>query len=155
MRLTFAAMTALVCACSSTTSSPPAPSLASAFVGSWARSGTLTVTCPTGAPIITTLGNDLVITLGSTTGTIVATTPDGCMDSFTVSGTVATEGGGQTCTTMNDAGVTEDFMQTTHTLTLSADEQSLTEAAAGTVVRTVAGKAATCMETSTGTFTKQ
>jgi hypothetical protein len=123
-----------------------------AFVGTWARSGTETLTCPTGNPTTSTLNGDLVITLGTTAGTIVGTVPDGCMTIFTVSGNVATATAGQTCNTTTDAGVAETVTVNSRTLTLSADGKSLDVTGNETVDKTAAGT--TCTRTGSGTYTK-
>jgi hypothetical protein len=125
---------------------------AAAFVGTWARSGTETLTCSTGTPTTATIKGNLAITLGTTSSTIVGTAPDGCMTIFTVSGNVATATAGQTCNTTTDAGVAETITVNSRTLTLSADGKSLDVAGNETVDKTAAGT--TCTRMGSGTYTK-
>jgi hypothetical protein len=125
---------------------------AAAFVGTWARSGTDTLTCPTGAPTTSTIKGDLVITLGTADGTITGTTPDGCATTYTVSGNVATAASGQTCSTTTDAGVAETVTVNSRTLMLSADGTSMDVMGNETVDKTASG--VTCTRTGSGTYTK-
>jgi hypothetical protein len=125
---------------------------AAAFVGTWSRSGTETLTCPTGTPTTSMIKGDLVITLGATDGTIIGTTADGCMTTFTVSGNVATASPGQTCNTTTDAGVAETITVNSRTLTLSADGNSVDVMGNESVDKTASG--VTCTRTGSGTYTK-
>jgi hypothetical protein len=122
-----------------------------AFVGTWSRSGTQTLTCPTGTTMVTLKGN-LVIALGSSSDTIVVTQPDGCMTTFTVSGNTATAMAGQSCTTTTDAGVTTDATVTTHTLTLSADGSTIMSQSTDAVDKTATSTM--CTRMSSATLTK-
>jgi hypothetical protein len=125
---------------------------AAAFVGTWARSGTQMLTCPTGTPTTTTIKGDLLITLGTTAGTVVGNTADGCMTTFTVSGNVATATPGQTCNTTTDGGVAETITVNSRTLTLSADGSSVDVMGNESVDMTASG--VTCTRTGSGTYTK-
>lgn len=126
---------------------------AAAFVGTWTRSGTQTVTCP-GSPAMTTnLGGNLVIAAGSSSDTIVGTPPNGCMTTYTVSGNVASAMAGDTCSLTTEAGIAETITTHSHTLTLSADGQSLTTAENATIDKTAT--MTMCTAVASGTFTKQ
>lgn len=122
------------------------------FVGMWARSGTQTVTCPTGSPTMTTVGGNLNITLGTTSNTIVGTQPDGCAVTYTVSGDTATAAAGQTCNVTLDGGAHETITVTSHTLTLSADGTTLTSMSSSSIDKLATGT--TCTAMASGTFTK-
>jgi hypothetical protein len=124
-----------------------------AFVGTWLRGGTQTVTCPTGNPNTTTLAGDVIIALGSASGTIALTAPDGCVTSYAVTANVATAASGQTCNTTTEAGVAEAITTTSHTLTLAADGQTMVSDGTATIDKTEADTM--CTLTSSGTFTKQ
>jgi hypothetical protein len=126
---------------------------AGAFVGTWARSGTQTVTCPTGNPTTTMLKGALVIALGSASGSITATQPDGCVTNYTVTGNVATAAAGQSCNVTTEAGIAETITVTTHTLTLSADGTTLMSMGTETIDKTATMTMCTAM--SSGTYTKQ
>jgi hypothetical protein len=124
---------------------------ASAFVGTWARSGTQTTMCPGGTTTTAVTGN-LVITLGSGSGTIVAKQPDGCVTDYTVSGNVASAAAGQMCSTTTEAGVAETITVMSHTLTLSADGTTLDSTGSESLDKTATGTMCTIM--SSGTYTK-
>lgn len=125
---------------------------AAAFVGTWARSGSQTVTCPGGTTTNAITGN-LVIAAGTMAGTIAATQPDGCATTYSVSGNVASAAAGQTCNTTTEAGVAEVTTVVSHTLTLSADGSTLTS-----VGNEILDKTATmtmCTTMGMGTYTKE
>lgn len=122
------------------------------FVGTWARSGTQTVTCPTGMPTTTAFGGNLVITMGATSDTIVGTQPDGCVTTYTVSGDTATAAPGQVCMVTLDGGAKETVTETSHTLTLSADGTTITSMSTSTIDKLASGTM--CTATASGTFTK-
>jgi hypothetical protein len=124
-----------------------------AFVGTWLRSGTQTVTCPTGNPTTTNITGDLVIALGSASDSIVGTQPDGCMTNYSVTGNVATAMAGQSCNTTTEAGVAEVITVTTRTFTLAADGKSLASTGSDTIDKTATGTV--CTQTGSGTYTKQ
>lgn len=126
---------------------------ASAFVATWARSGSQTVTCPTGNPTTTNITGNLVITLGSSATGIVGTQPDGCATNYTVSGNVATAAAGQSCNVTATGGVAETVTVQTHTLTLSTDGNTLASSSTDTIVKTATNT--TCTGTASGTYTKQ
>jgi hypothetical protein len=123
------------------------------FVGTWARTGMQTVTCPTGSPTTTSITGKLVITLGTTSGTIVGTQPDGCAETYTVSGNVATASAGQTCDVMLDGGAKETVTVTSHTLTLSADGLTLMSMSSDTIDKLAT--ATMCTSMGLGTYAKQ
>lgn len=125
---------------------------AGAFVGVWARSGSRTVTCPTGSPNVNAITGDLVIALGSAVGSITATQPDGCVTNYTVAGNVATAAAGQTCNVTTEAGVAETITVVSHTLALSADGATLVSMASETIDKTAT--MTMCSATSSGTYTK-
>jgi hypothetical protein len=154
MRSILAASLVLLGCSTSTSGAPSGSSDADAFVGTWARSGMTTLTCPGGTPAVTAVTGNLVITLGSTSGTIVSTSPEGCMGFFTVSGNLATAMTFVPCTIAGDATFDGVLTGTSHTLTLSSSGESLTEAFTGTLVKGSGGTMETCNETATGTFTK-
>jgi hypothetical protein len=124
-----------------------------AFVGTWARSGTETITCPTGNPNQVAITGNLVIALGSASNTITGTTPDGCQTSYTVSGAVASATPNQTCNITTEAGVAEVLTVSSRTFNLSADGQTITAQGNGTLDKTATST--TCTITSSGTYTKQ
>jgi hypothetical protein len=121
------------------------------FVGTWARSGTQTVTC-NGTTMMTSFMGDLVITLGPSSGSITGATPDGCVTNYTVSGNVATATPGQTCNTTTSQGVAEVLTLESRTFTLSADGNTLTESGSETIDKVQVG--IMCSAASTGTYTK-
>ncbi len=126
-----------------------------AFVGTWSRSGTETLTCLTTHITEIPFSGDLVIALGTTAGTIVATQPDGCVENYTVSGNVATTTAGQSCQATTEAGVASVSTIVTHTLTVSADGSTLTEAGSDNVAITFPdGGTESCTAASTGSFPK-
>ncbi len=124
---------------------------AGAFVGTWARSGTQTVTCPSGSTT-NMISGDLVIALGPMSDTLVATQPDGCMTNYSVSSNIATAMPGQMCSITTEAGVAETITVTSHTLTLSSDGLSLVSMSTDTIVKTATGTM--CMGMASGTYTK-
>ena len=126
---------------------------ASAFVGTWTRSGTQTITCGTGNPTTTMISGNLVIALGSTSGTIIGTTPDGCGTNYTVSGSVATAMAGEACNTTTDAGVAETITVGMRTFTLSANGLSLMTTGTFTIDKTAT--MTMCSGMGSGTYTKQ
>jgi hypothetical protein len=144
-------------ACSTTSGgggvSGPAPQ---AFVGTWARAVTLSLTC-SGTTTQVQLGGNVTIAVNPGGTTIAATAPNGCVANYTIVGSVASEQPGETCTgSFGDAGATLAVTDSTHTLTLSADGKTLAESGNGTAVKTLAdGTTDQCTDTSTGTFTKQ
>jgi hypothetical protein len=125
---------------------------AAAFVGTWARSGSQTVTCPGGTTTNAITGN-LVITAGTTAATITATQPDGCATTYSVSGNVASASAGQTCNTTTEGGVAELTTVVSHTLTLSADGSTLTSVGNETLDKTATMTMCTTM--GMGTYTKE
>jgi hypothetical protein len=125
---------------------------AAAFVGTWARSGSQTVTCPGGVTTNAITG-DLVITEGTTAGTIVGTQPDGCVTTYSVSGNVASAAAGQSCNTTTEAGVAETSTVVSHTLTLSADGSTLTSVGDETLDKTAT--MTMCTTVGMGTYTKE
>jgi hypothetical protein len=135
----------------STADGGSAASGAAAFVGTWARAGTQTITCPTGSPRTNMLTGKLVIALGSAAGSIVGTQPNGCVTNYTVSGDVATAAAGQTCKVSADAG-SETVTVVTHTLTLSAGGLTLTSAGNETIDETAT--MTMCTSKSSGVYTK-
>jgi hypothetical protein len=155
MRSILVASFALLGCSTSTSGAPSGSSDADAFVGTWARSGMTTLTCPPeGTPAVTAVTGNLVITLGSASGTIVSTSPEGCMGFFTISGNLATAMTFVPCTIAGDATFDGVLTGTSHTLTLSSSGESLAEAFTGTLVKGSGGTMETCSETATGTFTK-
>jgi hypothetical protein len=132
--------------------STEAGSSASAFIGTWARSGTQTVTCGTAAPTTSTLTGDLTIAAGSNPASIVGTIPDGCVTTYTVAGMVATATPGEMCSITTEGGVAETTTVVSHTLTLSADGMTLTSVSNSTLDKTAT--MTMCTSASTGTFTK-
>jgi hypothetical protein len=122
------------------------------FIGTWARSGTQTVTCGTAAPTTSMLTGDLTITAGSNPASIVATAPDGCATSYTVVGMVATATPGESCNVTGEAGVAETVSVVMHTLTLSADGTTITSVGSSDIDKTAT--MTMCTATSMGTFTK-
>jgi hypothetical protein len=126
---------------------------AAAFVGTWARSGTQTITCPTGNPTTNNITGNLVIALGSASDTIVGTPPDGCQTNYSVSGNVATAAAGQSCNITTEAGIAETITVVTHTFTLSADGKTLDAEVTSTIDKTATNT--TCTAVSSGTYTKQ
>jgi hypothetical protein len=158
MRLLFASSTAAaLLACSggqstSGSSDDGGAGGAAAFVGTWARSGSQTVTCP-GGVTINAISGDLLITPGTTVGTIVGMQPDDCLTTYSVSGNVASAAIGQVCNTTTEAGVAETTTVVTHTLTLSADGSTLTSVGDGTLDKTATMTMCTTM--GMGTYTKE
>jgi hypothetical protein len=125
--------------------------VADGFVGTWTRTGNVSVICGDQAPTMTKLTGNLVIALGTGANAIVATTPDGCMTKYTITGSVASEDSGQTCMSTN--GKIEN---TQHTLTLSGDRKSLSETSQGTILEPDPdGGMMNCTLESMGTFSKQ
>jgi hypothetical protein len=123
-----------------------------AWVGTWARTGTETVTCGSAAPTMDTLGGDVVIALGTSSGTITLKQSNGCTFVFTVSGDVASVVAGQTCTEApNDAGVTNTITEGMHTLTLSADGTTITSVDSNTEQKS--NSQTVCTVTATATLT--
>ncbi len=151
-----AGMVALICACSSSGSAPSVTGV-QAFVGTWVRSGTIVITCP-GQPATTDLltGNlTIAVSPAGSTSLIAAMQPNGCVTDYTVSGNVATEVAGQSCSTTNDAGLQTVLTNRTHTLTLSADGHTITESGQGVLAETENGAIINCPDESSGTFAKQ
>ncbi len=130
-----------------------AASGAAAFVGTWARSGTQTVTCPTGTPTTGMITGNLVIALGSTAGAVTGTQPDGCVTNYAVSGNVATAAAGQSCSVTTEAGIAETDTVIAHTLTLSGDGTILTSMSSETIDKTAT--MTMCSAMGSGTYTKQ
>jgi hypothetical protein len=126
---------------------------AAAFVGTWTRAGTATLTCPTGNPTTSSLTGNLVIALGSPTTTILGTAPDGCVTNYSVSGNVATAMVGEAYNETTEAGVAETITVVSHTLTLSADGETLTSTGSSIIDKTAT--MTMCTQTSSGTFAKQ
>jgi hypothetical protein len=126
---------------------------AMAFVGTWARSGTQTVTCPMGPPTMNPISGDLVIVLGQTNDTIVGSQPDGCITVYSVSGNVATAMAGQSCNVTTEGGVAETITVDSRTLTLSADGKSMMSMGTSTIDKTATGTM--CMARASGTYTKR
>jgi hypothetical protein len=124
---------------------------ATGFVGTWARSGTQTVTC-NGTTMMTSFTGDLVLTLGASSGSITGTTPDGCVANYAVSGNVATAMPGQTCNVTTSGGVAEVLTIESRTFTLSADGNTLTEGGSETIDKVQVG--IMCSAASTGTYTR-
>jgi hypothetical protein len=125
---------------------------AAAFVGTWARTGSQTVTCPGGITTNAITGN-LVITAGTMAGTLIGTQPDGCVTTYSVSGNVASAAAGQMCNTTTEAGVAEVTTVVSHTLTLSADGSTLTSVGDDTLDKTATMTMCTTM--GMGTYTKE
>jgi hypothetical protein len=125
---------------------------AAAFVGTWARTGTQTVTCPGSSPTTTNISGNLVISLGTTATGIVGTQPDGCVTNYSVSGNVATAASGQTGN-VSPGGVAETVTVNSHTLTLSSDGTTITSNGTDTILKTATNT--TCNGTNSGTYTKQ
>jgi trimeric autotransporter adhesin len=125
---------------------------AAAFVGSWMRSGSQTITCEAGSPKTSTFAGTLTLVLGSSPDTLVGTQPDGCATIYSVSGSVATAMADQTCDLSTDAGM-ETQTVTMHTLTLSADGTSLMSASTTTIDETPT--MTTCTAVASGTYTKE
>jgi hypothetical protein len=124
---------------------------AAAFVGTWARSGTQTVTC-NGNITTNNITGDLVIALDAMSGVIDGTPPDGCVTKYTVSSNVATANSGQSCSITTDAGVAEVITTNSRTLTLSADGTTLAVSGSETIDKTATQ--VMCSAMSTGTYTK-
>jgi hypothetical protein len=144
--------------CSSSSSSGTAPAAAQPFVGTWARSGTSTSSCPGQQPTSSDITGTLTIALGATGDTFNATESiHSCVSSYTVAGNVATEGAGQACNFLGPKGQQETSSANNHTLTLSADGKSLALSSTGTLVigGLDGGPSTTCSTTAQGTFTKQ
>ncbi len=127
---------------------------AALFVGSWTRVGSYIETCPGAMPVTTALSGDLSIVLGSSANSIVATQPGGCVANYTVVGGVATAGADQPCTTTSGSTMRVQTA-TSHTLTLSSDDQTIDQESMGSVVVTTNGSAQTCSWTSSGMYPKQ
>ena len=145
----------VACSTSSTTSGPPP---AQAFVGTWARSGTVTTACTGQAATQSVLTGTLDIAQGADGNTIIGTdSVNHCATSYSVSANVATATPGQTCTFTNAKGGQSTSTQGTHTLTLSSDGKTMTTSNSGTVkVGPPDGGVALDGTTQTdGTFTKQ
>jgi hypothetical protein len=123
----------------------------SAFVGTWARSGSQTVMCP-GGTTTTMITGDLVIALGSASNTIAGTQPDGCVTTYTVSGNVASATAGEMCSVTTEGGVAETITTQSHTLTLSADGTTITSTSSDTIDKTAT--MTMCSATASGTLTK-
>jgi hypothetical protein len=126
---------------------------AAAFVGTWARSGTTTLSCPGSNPQMGMLSGNLVITIGTAAGTIVGTQPNGCMTTYSVTGNVASLTATDVCTSTGPAGGTETLTNTMHTFTLASDGKTFAEASAGML--SVGDAGAPCPYSTMGTFTKQ
>jgi hypothetical protein len=144
--------------CSSSSSNGTTTSPATAFVGTWSRAGTVTTTCPGQAPSDAAFTGTLTITAGADANSIVGTeSVHGCSTTYLVSGSVATAAAAQKCTFTNPKGGQSTSTNTSHTLTLSADGKTLSEASTGNVVVGEAdgGAGVTCTVTSSGAFTKQ
>jgi hypothetical protein len=125
--------------------------VADGFVGTWTRTGNVTVMCGDQTPTSSTLSGNLVIALGTGSNALVATSPDGCMTKYTISGNTASEDSGQKCMSTN--GTIEN---TQHTLTLSSDKKTLTETSQGTILEPDPdGGMMNCTLETMGTFTKQ
>jgi len=134
-------------------------SSAEAFVGTWARSGMVTTMCSGAAMATQTdITGTLVITLGSGDGAIVGTdSVNACVTHYSVSGKVASAAAGQTCMFMNARGGQSTSTGQTHTLTLSSDGKTISEAGMAMVMAAGPGGAnvLNCTSSSAGTFTKQ
>jgi len=125
---------------------------ASAFFGTWARSGTQTTTCGTGKPTTSMLTGNLTIAAGSNPASILATAPDGCATSYTVVGMLATATPDEMCSVTTEGGIAETVTVVMHTLTLSADGMTITSTGSSDIDKTAT--MTMCTSTSTGTFTK-
>jgi hypothetical protein len=113
------------------------------------------VTCPGKTTDVSLLGVSVIV-LGSASGTLVETLPGGCVLDYTVSGNVASASPGQPCSTTTEAGIPAVVTTTTHTLTLSADGDTLTEAASDGVAFSLGdGGTEDCTQQSSGSFTKE
>jgi hypothetical protein len=130
-----------------------ASSTASAFVGSWSRTGTDVVICPLKTSTLAITGTSVIV-LGATSGTLVETLPTGCVLNYTVSGNVASAAPGEPCS-VTVAGVASVVTTITHTLTLSPSGTTLVEASTDDDAVTLAdGGTEACQDQSSGTFTK-
>ncbi len=121
-----------------------------AFVGTWMRAGTETVTCPSGTTT-TNLTGDLMIQLAAASDTIAGLQPDGCLTIYTVAGDIATAESGQSCYPTTEAGV-EMISVISHTLTLSADGETLMSMGSENIDKTAT--MTECTSRSSGTYTK-
>lgn len=125
---------------------------AGAFIGNWMRSGTQTVTCPSGTTTNAITGV-LMIEIASPPDSIAAVQPDGCVTLYAVAGSVATAAPShQTCMLTTEAGVAETISLTMHTLTLSADGLTLVSMGSETIDKTTTMTVCTAM--SSGTYTR-
>jgi hypothetical protein len=147
------ALLGLIAGCSSSASDATPD-----FVGTWARTGTVTTMCAGQAATDNPITGNLVIALGTGADSLVTTdSVNSCMTTYTVSGRVASAMPGQMCMSTNARGGQNTLTNQSHRLTLSDDGKTITEAGMGSVVVVPAGGGAsvTCTSTSHGTFTKQ
>jgi hypothetical protein len=147
-------LSTMTCASShSPSSGTDGPSVAGvqAFLGTWVRADTTVTTCSSDNSVTTTFGGNVVIAPGSTSGTLAALSPVGCVTSYSVDGNVATAPSGQTCNEAADGGVQTETLET-HTLILSTDGQTIGSASSSSI--SDPASRTTCTTTSSGTWTK-
>jgi hypothetical protein len=148
----------MLAGCSSSSGATTAPQpAAQPFVGTWARTGTSTTSCPGAQTTSADITGTLTIALGATGDTFVGTeSVHNCTTSYTVSGNVATAAAGQSCSYANPKGLPTTSTASSHTLTLGADGKTLTLSTSGSLVigGPDGGASTTCTTTAQGTFTK-
>jgi hypothetical protein len=112
---------------------------AQAFVGTWKAGGTNIVSCFDQATVTQDLTGSLAITNGPSSDTITASYPDGCQLTFTVSGNVAMIAPRsmicQGALEMGTIPTSEESIS--HSLTLSADGNTLSESGNETVTESL------------------
>jgi len=130
---------------------------AAAFVGTWARTIVVTITCPgMTTPDMQLIKTDIVITLGTAPDTIVGTQTGGCSTTYTVSGNVASSMVGMdVCTDIIGPYGCGTLTQAKHTFTLSSDGKTIAQAAQGTLTQPFDGGTVDCDDVATGTFIKK
>ncbi|HVZ72807.1 MAG TPA: hypothetical protein VHJ20_10575 [Polyangia bacterium] len=118
-------------------------------LGPWAyAAGMTTRACPGETPTDAAPEGNLVIAKGATADEVVVTEPGACDLRFKIAGHVATIVDGQTCAGSDGANGTITFSKMSWTLTLSADEKTLTEAlSADETLAPASGTARTCQYT--------
>ena len=95
----------VVAGCSSSSGSGTQTAAAQPFVGTWNRTGTSTSSCPGQQTNSGDITGTLVIALGTTGDTFTGTeSTHGCVTNYTVAGTVATQGPGQSCNVLGPKG---------------------------------------------------
>jgi hypothetical protein len=152
--LKLVTLLALAAGCSSSPSTTPSGPNADSYAGTWTfQSGSIVPNCPSGLNVSTIdlTGQPMTVTKVDSThvAIMIAATDVMCDVNFTVDGSTATAGPGQSCA-IKANGQSATVNISSWTLTLSSDGMQLGTSMMGTATVLIV----TCNPTSTGTLTK-